>query len=346
MATFCDHVRSGSWRGHTGRPIRAIVNIGIGGSDLGPAMACEALKPFSKRSLRCFFVSNVDATHLAEVLRQVKAEQTLFIVASKTFTTQETLTNALSARDVPPVALSPSRFIQELQAAIRDRLQAKAPIVEGVRAVPDGFAFGFERYLTAGAPMPREQDVPRLAQQLGMIERLVDEVYGAQIGALRRIVRDEFDAGAAPAEADAPRAGGRLRARRDSGAGARPDTAAKSAFYRAQHLTLEVAGRQAAIGDLLNRLAAMPMFVVVTDVDIRKAGDDLRAPQAASPVAAAAAAPGLVAATAGTPGAPAAAEEKISTRPPSQRLVSGVEIDPPVQARIEIEIFNFAKEGV
>ena len=99
QATFCDHVRSGSWRGHTGRPIRAIVNIGIGGSDLGPAMACEALKPFSKRSLRCFFVSNVDATHLAEVLRQVKAEQTLFIVASKTFTTQETLTNALSARD-------------------------------------------------------------------------------------------------------------------------------------------------------------------------------------------------------------------------------------------------------
>ena len=256
------------------------------------------------------------------------------------------MTNALSARDVPSVPLSPSRFIQELQAAIRDRLQAKAPIVEGVRAVPDGFAFGFERYLTAGAPMPREQDVPRLAQQLGMIERLVDEVYGAQIGALRRIVRDEFDAGAAPAEADAPRAGGRLRARRDSGAGARPDTAAKSAFYRAQHFTLEVAGRQAAIGDLLNRLAAMPMFVVVTDVDIRKAGDDLRAPQAASPVAAAAAAPGLVAATAGTPGAPAAAEEKISTRPPSQRLVSGVEIDPPVQARIEIEIFNFAKEGV
>ena len=98
MAAFCDQVRSGVWRGHTGRPIRFVVNIGIGGSDLGPAMACEALKPYSRRRLRCFFVSNVDATHLAEVLRQVKAEQTLFIVASKTFTTQETLTNALSAR--------------------------------------------------------------------------------------------------------------------------------------------------------------------------------------------------------------------------------------------------------
>jgi glucose-6-phosphate isomerase len=98
MAAFCDQVRKGTWRGHTGKPIRAIVNIGIGGSDLGPAMACEALRPYSKRSLRLFFVSNVDATHLAEVLRQIKAEQTLFIVASKTFTTQETLTNAHSAR--------------------------------------------------------------------------------------------------------------------------------------------------------------------------------------------------------------------------------------------------------
>ena len=98
MAAFCEEVRRGGWRGHTGKPIRDIVNIGIGGSDLGPAMACEALKPYAKRKLRLFFVSNVDATHLAEVLRQVKAEQTLFIVASKTFTTQETLTNALSAR--------------------------------------------------------------------------------------------------------------------------------------------------------------------------------------------------------------------------------------------------------
>jgi glucose-6-phosphate isomerase len=98
MAAFSDQVRRGQWKGHTGKTIRYIVNIGIGGSDLGPAMACEALKPFGKRTLRTFFVSNVDATHLAETLRQVKADQTLFIVASKTFTTQETLTNALTAR--------------------------------------------------------------------------------------------------------------------------------------------------------------------------------------------------------------------------------------------------------
>ena len=98
MSGFAERVRKGKWLGHTGKRIRYVVNLGIGGSDLGPAMACQALKPFAKRSLEMHFVSNVDATHLAETLRKVKAEQTLFIVASKTFTTQETMTNAMSAR--------------------------------------------------------------------------------------------------------------------------------------------------------------------------------------------------------------------------------------------------------
>jgi glucose-6-phosphate isomerase len=98
MGAFAERVRKGQWLGHTGKRIKSIVNIGIGGSDLGPAMACQALKPFAKRSLAMHFVSNVDGTHLAEALREVKAEQTLFIVASKTFTTQETMTNAMNAR--------------------------------------------------------------------------------------------------------------------------------------------------------------------------------------------------------------------------------------------------------
>ena len=98
MADFADRVRKGKWVGFTGKRIKYVVNIGIGGSDLGPAMACQALKPYAKRSIVMHFVSNVDATHLAEALKEVKAEQTLFIVASKTFTTQETMTNALSAR--------------------------------------------------------------------------------------------------------------------------------------------------------------------------------------------------------------------------------------------------------
>jgi len=98
MGAFSEKVRKGEHVGFTGKRIKYVVNIGIGGSDLGPVMANLALAPFAKRSLKCFFVSNVDATHLAEILREVKADQTLFIVASKTFTTQETMTNALSAR--------------------------------------------------------------------------------------------------------------------------------------------------------------------------------------------------------------------------------------------------------
>jgi glucose-6-phosphate isomerase len=99
MAGFAESVRSGSWTGHTGRPIRAVVNIGIGGSDLGPAMAYDALRPFTRRDLTVRFVSNVDGADLHEAVRDLDPEQTLFIVASKTFTTLETITNATSARD-------------------------------------------------------------------------------------------------------------------------------------------------------------------------------------------------------------------------------------------------------
>ncbi len=98
MGAFANRVRSGKWKGHTGKRIRNIVNIGIGGSDLGPVMAYEALRPFTDRNLAVRFVSNVDGTHLAELTRDLKAEETLFIVCSKTFTTQETITNAENAR--------------------------------------------------------------------------------------------------------------------------------------------------------------------------------------------------------------------------------------------------------
>jgi len=98
MAAFSDAVRSGAWKGHTGRRIRNIVNIGIGGSDLGPVMAYEALRHFSMRELTLRFVSNIDGTDLVEATRDLDPAETLFIVASKTFTTQETMENASSAR--------------------------------------------------------------------------------------------------------------------------------------------------------------------------------------------------------------------------------------------------------
>ena len=99
MGDFSDLVRRGQWKGFTGKRIKYVVNIGIGGSDLGPVMANIALTPYSKRNMKFFFVSNVDSTHLAETLRQVRPAETLFIVASKTFTTQETMSNAEAAKD-------------------------------------------------------------------------------------------------------------------------------------------------------------------------------------------------------------------------------------------------------
>jgi len=98
MAAFCDRVRSGEWKGFTDKPIRNVVNIGIGGSDLGPVMAYEALRHFSKRDMTFRFVSNVDSTDFAEAVQDLNAEETLFIVSSKTFTTLETMTNAHTAR--------------------------------------------------------------------------------------------------------------------------------------------------------------------------------------------------------------------------------------------------------
>ena len=99
MAEFSDRVRSGEWKGHTGKRVRNVVNIGIGGSDLGPVMAYEALRYYSQRDLTFRFVSNVDGTDFAEATRDLNAEETLFIVSSKTFTTLETMTNAHTARE-------------------------------------------------------------------------------------------------------------------------------------------------------------------------------------------------------------------------------------------------------
>ncbi len=99
MKSFCKKVHSGQWIGYTGKKIKYIVNIGIGGSDLGPKMVTEALKPYWKEGIQPFFVSNVDGTDLAETFKKITPEETLFLIASKTFTTQETMTNAHSARD-------------------------------------------------------------------------------------------------------------------------------------------------------------------------------------------------------------------------------------------------------
>jgi glucose-6-phosphate isomerase len=99
MKNFSNRIHSGEWKGYTGKKIKYIVNIGIGGSDLGPYMVTEALKPYWVEGIEAFFVSNVDGTHIAETLKRINPEETLFLIASKTFTTQETMTNAHTARE-------------------------------------------------------------------------------------------------------------------------------------------------------------------------------------------------------------------------------------------------------
>lgn len=99
MESFCAKIHSGAWKGYTGKSIKYIVNIGIGGSDLGPVMVTEALRPYWKEGIQTYFVSNIDGTHIAETLKKVTPDETLFLIASKTFTTQETMTNAHTARE-------------------------------------------------------------------------------------------------------------------------------------------------------------------------------------------------------------------------------------------------------
>jgi glucose-6-phosphate isomerase len=99
MKNFCQKIHSGEWKGYSGKKIKYVVNIGIGGSDLGPVMVTEALKPYWKEDIQPYFVSNIDGSDLAEVLKKITPDETLFLIASKTFTTQETMTNAHSARD-------------------------------------------------------------------------------------------------------------------------------------------------------------------------------------------------------------------------------------------------------
>jgi glucose-6-phosphate isomerase len=124
MSQFSEELRSGAWTGHTGRPIRNVVNIGIGGSDLGPAMAYEALRHFARRDMRFRFVSNVDSTDLVEATRELDAQETLFIVSSKTFTTLETMTNAQSARQWLLSALGDERAIARHFVAVSTNEQA------------------------------------------------------------------------------------------------------------------------------------------------------------------------------------------------------------------------------
>jgi glucose-6-phosphate isomerase len=142
MAAFADQVRDGTWRGHTGRRIRHVVNIGIGGSDLGPVMAYEALRHYSRRDIDCRFVSNVDSTDLTEATRGLDPAETLFIVASKTFTTLETMTNAQAARDSLVAQLGSEDAVARHFVAVSTNARAVAQF-----GIAPANMFGFEDWV-------------------------------------------------------------------------------------------------------------------------------------------------------------------------------------------------------
>ncbi len=252
-------------------------------------------------------------------------------------------TNTLPERNVERVDLSPSRFIQELQTALSDRLTASAPIVEGKRAIPANFNFGFDRYMTAGAPMPREQDVPRLAQQLAVIEKLVEALYGSRV-VVREIKRDEFEAAT---DSGGGRATGRARriVRDEAEAEGGVSSRYEGKYYSSQRFELGVIGRQSSLSDLVNRLSTMNMFAVVTDFRMSKLGGDLRPPRLE--VVPKQGVGGLGAILGGTAekGEKEESVDLISKLPPSQRIVSGIEVDPPIEATIVVDVLYFGKEA-
>jgi glucose-6-phosphate isomerase len=206
MAQFSDRLRSGEWTGFTGRPIRNVVNIGIGGSDLGPKMAYEALRPYADRSRVFRFVSNVDGADLHEAVRDLDPAETLFIVASKTFTTIETITNATSARQWLVAALGDEAAVAKHFVAVSTNADQVAKFgidtanmfgfwdwvggrysfdsaiglslmvaigPERFREMLDGFHLMDEHFRTA----PPERNLPML---LGLLGVWYDDFYGAQ----------------------------------------------------------------------------------------------------------------------------------------------------------------------
>ena len=184
MADFSNRIRSGEWKGHTGKPIRNIVNIGIGGSDLGPVMAYEALRHYSQRDLTFRFVSNIDGTDFFEATRDLDAAETLFIISSKTFTTLETMTNALTARDWSLATLNDPAAVASHFVAVSTNAQEVARFgidtanmvaigPEHFSAMLSGFHQMDEHFHTA----PLERNLPVL---LGLLGVWYNNFFGAQ----------------------------------------------------------------------------------------------------------------------------------------------------------------------
>lgn len=271
--------------------------------------------------------------------------------------TRESFEKSLAAMNVPaPTNVTASVFMQTLQDLVIRKVKA-APVVEGKRSVSPDFAFGFERYVGPASRMPRDSEVPRLVQQLRVIALLADEMYAANVLHIRLIGREIFEEGGSEEASEEEETGGRRsrgRGRRgarggdegESGGGGKALLAPISTdLYEGQHYVLRFTARQDAVIDLLNRIARFRYFAVVTDVRMKKLGPDVRQPVAAGEKAdegrssrrsAKAEGPDVV--------QDAEAMPVLSGLPPAQRLMSGPDIDPPLDVTVELDVLNFSRE--
>jgi hypothetical protein len=239
--------------------------------------------------------------------------------------------------------LSPALFVQRLQNDVRELVNNEAPIIDGTRCVASGFSFGFDRYLAADANMPVPGDVPRLTRQLRTVENLARLLFAARVNEVRAIRREDFENAR---EEPAPKAESRSRRRPGHAAPAAPATprgggaaAAGKASYTRERYAVEFSARKLPFLDLLNRVVADPMFMIVTDLDVRKRGPDLKLPEPVAAVPAAVAASAAASATGGVAQADARADI-----PHSQRVVSGPEQDPLIDVRMDIDVIRFEGE--
>jgi hypothetical protein len=270
--------------------------------------------------------------------------------------TRDSFEKSLSAMNVPaPTNVTASVFMQTLQDLVVRKIKS-APVVEGKRSVSPNFAFGFERYLGPSSRMPRDSEVPKLVQQLRVIVLLTDEMYAANVLHIQSIGREIFEEGGNAEPVEEEDSGGRSRrgrGRRARGGGEEGESSGDKALlapistdlYEGQHYVLRFTARQDAVIDLLNRIARLRYFMVVTDVRMRKLGPDVRQPvnpgekegdRRSSRRAARAESTDVV--------QEAEAMPEISDLPPAQRLMSGPDVDPPLDVTVELDVLNFARE--
>lgn len=258
------------------------------------------------------------------------------------------LTNLLAARNVPAPKLTPSVFVQSLRKLATAKFE-EAPIIDGKKVVSADFTFGFDRYIGANPTMPREKDVPRLLQQLYVIEALVDGLYKAQVSRIDSISREQFDSDAAATEANEESSRRGIRGRHFNRSA---DAATKNDGNRAyQHFSVTFAAKQGAALDFINALTRSKYFVLVTDVSFVKSATDIRVPgvsdakeKGASDRSRRSSRRRHSKRSEASKSADASVVT-ISKLPPGQRLMSGPEIDPPITVTIEFDVYGFAKGG-